>query len=467
MVVTAQHIIGALITVALFVFMGVYSGKKVKTAEDFAVSGKSAGSVMVAGTIMGTMIGGASTIGTSQMAFVRGVSAWWFTLGGGLSCLLFCIFFTRPFRKNNNVTFPHIIQQAYGEKAALAATIFITLGMAVNIIPQIISVAALISSFSALSVSAAAIAAVLLMAAYVCFGGVRGAGILGIIKTVLTSFSLIAGGMVALWLFGGPRGMLSSLPEFPWFSFLVKETSDGVSSFSSLIIGVLTGQIYLQAIVSAKSLKSARKGTLISAVLGPLIGLGGVLVGLFMRSQHPEIMAVQALPLFVIWYLPEWLAGVILATLLFAAIGTGAGLALGICTILNRDLYQKLRPQADDHKVLGMFRILLAVLLGLALTAVLAGGGNAMILEWSYVSLGFRGVAIFLPMVTALFLRGRITQRAGRWAGIFGPLVVIIWRIFKPWPVDPLYSGLLVSCAILFAGYCKKKLAAIDAAGTH
>lgn len=457
MIITTQHIIGAVATVILFVIMGIYSGRKVKNSEDFSVSGKSAGSVMVAGTILGTMIGGASTIGTSQMAFVHGVSAWWFTLGGGISCLLFCIFFVRPFRDNKHVTIPRIILEAYGEKAAYASTLFVTFGMIVNIIPQIISATALISSFFSLPVIAAAVSAVVLMIIYVYFGGVWGAGILGTIKTVLTSISLLAGGILVLWLVGGPAKMLSALPYDPWFRFFGERAGDDISALTSLFIGVLTGQIYLQAIVAAKSLRAARQGTLISAVLGPLIGMSGIFIGLFMRISHPEILAMQALPLFVIWYLPALIAGVVLATLLFAAIGTGAGLALGICTILNRDVYQKLCPLADDKKVLKMFRILILVLFGVALLVVLLLGGNAMILEWAYLSHGFRGVSAFLPLVTALFLRGKIHRKAAIWASYLGPAVVIIWAVSRPFPIEPLFPGLMISFVIFFAGYIYKK----------
>ncbi|NLN06722.1 MAG: sodium:solute symporter family protein [Firmicutes bacterium] len=464
--ITIRHYLGAAVTIILFVVLGVYSGKKVKTADDFSVSGKSAGSIMVAGTILGTMIGGASTIGTAQTAFATGISAWWFTLGGGISCLIFCLFFTGPFRRQKNVTIPGIIEDAYGEKAGLAATLFISFSMIVNIIPQIISAMALISSFFPLNFSTAAILAVALMIVYVLFGGVWGAGMLGTVKIILTSASLLAGGALALRFFGGAGAMLSKLPPYPFFTFFVQTPGEDLSTMISLLIGVLTGQIYLQAIIAARSLRASRTGTLLSAVIGPLIGLGGVVIGLYMRVHHPEIAAVQALPLFIVRYLPAWLSGVVLATLFFAAIGTGAGLALGICTILSRDLYRRFCSGADDKKNLAVSRILILALFGLSLVVVLMSGGEAMILKWAYLSHGFRGVAAFLPMVTALFLPGKIGGKAGMWATIYGPLVVLAWNILKPLPVEPIFPGLVVSLLILAGGYLssRKKEEAVQSA---
>ncbi|NLP36386.1 MAG: sodium:solute symporter family protein [Firmicutes bacterium] len=456
MVTTTQHFMGAVITILAFVFLGIYSGKKIRSADDFSVSGRNAGGALVAGTILGTMIGGASTIGTAQMAFMKGISAWWFTLGGGISCLIFCLVFARPFRQSKNITITGIIQKAYGKKAALAATVFLSVAMIVNIIPQIVSATALISSFFAFSLSAAAVIAVFLMIVYVFFGGVWGTGLLGILKTVLTAGSLLAGGGLVLWLFGGAAGMYAAFPRYPWFSFWGQKIGSDISSLVSLVIGVLSGQTYLQAIVAARSLRSARAGTLISAAVGPLIGLGGVLIGLFMRAKHPEIIAVQALPLFVTWYLPDWLAGVVLATLLFAVIGSGAGIVMGACTILS-NVYQKLFPKASDKNILIMFRTSIIVLFGFALTVVLLSGGEAVILNWSYLSHGFRGVSAFLPMVTALFLRDKIEQKAAVWASVLPPIMVAIWVVFKPLPMEPLYPGLLMSLLLYLWGYIKAK----------
>lgn len=419
------------------------------------MSGNSSGSVLVVGTILGTLVGGASTIGTAQLAFVHGFSAWWFTLGGGLACLVLGIFFVKPFRRQKHETIPRIIGEAYGKRAALAATLFITIGMIMNIIPQIMASAALVSSLFPLSAKLAALSSVLLMVIYVYFGGVWGTGILGIFKITLTSVSLLVAGGLALRLFGGPAVMVAYFPRYPWFSLFGRGAGDDLTSGFSMLIGVISSQIYFQAIIAARNEKSARRGTFASMLVGPVIGLGGIVVGLFMRAHHPQIIAVQALPLFVLRYLPPWFAGVVMATLLFAAIGSGAGLALGACTILNRDIYQSMCPLAEDSKVLSMFRVIILGSFGLALAVVYVSGQNSLILEWSYLALGFRGASAFLPIMAALFLAGRVDRKAGAQAVIVAPVTVIIWTVLKPWPINPLIPGLIVSFVFLLGGYLK------------
>jgi hypothetical protein len=82
-VLTNQHIITIVMTLFLITLVGIYSGKKIKCDDDFCQGGNKAGVGIITGTIMGTLVGGASTVGTAQMAFVYGFSAWWFTLGAG------------------------------------------------------------------------------------------------------------------------------------------------------------------------------------------------------------------------------------------------------------------------------------------------------------------------------------------------------------------------------------------------
>ena len=61
-------VIGALAVVLLITFVGIRAGKKVKSAADFN-TGSGMGTFTVAGALIGTLVGGASTIGTAQLAF--------------------------------------------------------------------------------------------------------------------------------------------------------------------------------------------------------------------------------------------------------------------------------------------------------------------------------------------------------------------------------------------------------------
>ncbi|NLK30540.1 MAG: sodium:solute symporter family protein, partial [Aminobacterium colombiense] len=59
----------ALLVLFVFLGLGTIVARKIKEARDYTVAGRKAGVNGVAGVIMGALIGGASTVGTAQMAY--------------------------------------------------------------------------------------------------------------------------------------------------------------------------------------------------------------------------------------------------------------------------------------------------------------------------------------------------------------------------------------------------------------
>lgn len=454
MELTALHLAGMVLALLVIFGIGIYSGSKVKNSLDFSVSGRQAGSFLVMGTILGTLVGGASTIGTAQLAYLYGFSAWWFTLGGGLGCLIIALFLVRPMRETRFETIPRFISSSYGITAGVMAALFVSLGMFINIMPQVFSSMALLSSMFPIDLRLAALVAVALAVLYVVFGGAWGTGLMGLTKILLTCAVMITGGLIALLLSGGPAALSGHFPSYPWFSLFGRGVNTDLAAAFALMVGVLSSQIYFQGIFCSRDLKAARGGALLSAVLAPAIGLGGILVGLYMRMHYPGIDPAQALPLFVINHLTPWFAGIVLVTLLLASVGTAAGLTLGVSTMLNRDIYLRLRPDADDRRVLLVFRLLIVAIMLLALAVVLFTRGEVVILNWSYLSLGLRGATICFPLFAAIFLKGKISPLAGTLAVIAGPSVVIIGTLLQ-FGLNPLYPGLAISFLILLADYYK------------
>jgi SSS family solute:Na+ symporter len=431
--------------------IGIVSRRRVRSVGDFSVGGRNVAAPVVAGTIVGTLVGGASTIGTAQLAFAYGFSAWWFTLGGGVACLLLGVFLAGPLRRSGASTGPGFLSQTYGSRAGLLATLFSSAGILLNIVGQILSAVALLTSITNIPPLTAALLAVVIIIIYVVFGGVWSAGLVGLFKTGLLYLSMLVVGVLAYRLGGGMAGFRSTFEPYPWFSMFGRGPAIDLAAGASLIVGVLSTQTYLQAVFSAKDEKAARLGALISAVIVPPLGLAGIFVGLYMRTAFPAIRAGQALPLFVLQYLPDWLAGVVLAALFIATIGTGAGLVLGVSTMFTHDIYKKLKQTASDAELLRVSRIMIISVTALGLLFV-GGNPNSLILEWSFLSMGLRGATIFFPLLTAIFFRGRVNVMAGTLAIGLGPLSALLWAIFAPLTIDPLYVGLAVSLILLGTG---------------
>ena len=136
---TPWHVVGLLATIALIIGVGIYSGRKVRSAADFASGGGKAGAWIVCGAIMGTLVSGQATIGTAQLAFNYGMSAWWFTLGSGIGCLILALGYAAPLRHSGCSTLLQIVSREYGPRAETWGSVLSSIGIFISVVAQILS----------------------------------------------------------------------------------------------------------------------------------------------------------------------------------------------------------------------------------------------------------------------------------------------------------------------------------------
>jgi len=441
------------VTLAVIVFMAWGGKTKARDSHDFSLGGRTAGPWNVYGAITGTLVGGASTIGTAQLAFIWGLSAWWFTLGAGLACLFLGIFLAIPLRQSNVETIPQFISRYHGERARVFASLFSAIGMFIQIVAQLLACGAILAVLFNMSLVWSATVSSLLVLLFTLGGGMKSAGMTGLIKMLLIYLTMVVAGGLVLLNSGGLGQLAGHFPDFPWFSLFGYGVSKSLSDLLSMVVGVISTQTYLQAVFSASDGKTARKGALLSAVFIPPLGLFGILVGLFMKKTVPDLQSALALPTFIINYMPDLLAGIAFATLLIAAIGTASGLALGVATTLKVDVLRMLfRSQRWE---LMLFRGLTTVIVLGAFVLLLFNLGSA-IMDWSFLSMGLRGATLFFPLIFAVFFRKYKLRRAGALSILVAPASVIFCGIMKVQLVQPLYLGLGISLAIFLFGVMRK-----------
>jgi SSS family solute:Na+ symporter len=247
-----------------------------------------------------------------------------------------------------------------------------------------------------------------------------------------------------------------------FFSLFARGVSTDGGACLSLILGVLTTQTYAQGVLSGKTDRDGVGGALLSAFLIPPIGIGGILVGLYMRANaalYAGVTAKTALTAFITAHLPPLPAGIILGTLFITVVGTGAGITLGISTMLTNDIWGQLIPRFRQPKAKAVLSKLMIALV-LAVAGFLACGSlGDIILQFTFMSMGLRGAVVFLPLSCALWLPGKISTRYAMASVITGPLVVLLFGLWKVLPFDPLFAGVGASLLIMAAGlYHHRKL---------
>jgi SSS family solute:Na+ symporter len=353
-------IIGIAVTLAVFIGLSVYAGTRVKSAADFVSGAGKSSSCIVAGTIMGTLVGGSSTVGTAQLAYTNGLSAWWFTLGGGIATLILAIGFIKPYRSAGATTLVGIVAGEYGQATGMLASVLSSVGIFINILSQLLSaVAVIVIVAPSLGTVPALIVAALLMVVYVTLGGIKGAGMVGVLKLVLLYFTVVFCAAAVLAFTRGLRPFLDSVGDLREnFGLFSRGFGIDAGAGASLIFGVLTTQTYAQAVLAGKTDRASRAGALISTLLIPPVGIGGILVGLYMRTAADPVVAKNtslAMTQFILNHVPPFLGGVMLAALLFAVVGTGRAWrwvsARSSITISSRSFPKKRRPEAGAYFV--------------------------------------------------------------------------------------------------------------------
>jgi SSS family solute:Na+ symporter len=322
---------------AAFVAVGVFAGRGVRAAGEFVLAGRRASAVGVSGVLLGALVGGASTIGTAEMAYRHGLSALWFTLGAGIGCAVLGLLLAGPLRRAQLETIPQFLTLHYGRPVGLVALAGSVAGSFLSVAAQVLSAAALVRVLVPLEIGWAAATVAALVLGFLIAGGLKSFAALGAAKVVLLYLVLVACAVRAVGLGATPGHLWATLPSTPYLTIFAGARDAGAAV--SVMVGVLCTQIYVQGIFAASSEGTARTGALVSAALMPPLGLLGVWIGLAVRAEGVEIPAAQALPWFIHAHFPPAVAGMMWTTLLLTAVGTAAGLVLGIATNLVRDVY--------------------------------------------------------------------------------------------------------------------------------
>ena len=445
------HLVSLVLTLILTMLPGIIASRRIKSADDYNVGGRSAGVGIVAGSIIGTIVGGAATVGTAQLGFKLGLTAWWFTLGSGIALLIMAAFYAKPLRASGLTTVAEFLVTNYGKPAGWLATVSSCAGIFFSIVASTLTALHLVAGIFGVNLYISALLILLITAGFVFFGGISGSGMAGIIKIILIFASIFVGGVLAYGKLGGSAGLTAALPAQPWFSLFGRGVEDGLFSLCSMIVGVISTQTYVQALFSAKDSKTAAVGCVTAACVVIPVGLPSVMIGMFMHINHPEINSIDALPLYLSTYLPDWLGGIGLAALLLSALGSIAGLALGIGTMISRDIISKLWRSATAVNLLWASRF--SVLLAAAAAIVFVFFHlDSSVLEWNYLSMALRGSGIFLPLTFCVFFPHRVRASLGVAAMGAGIFAALFWKHISPWQINSLFPALVYNLIFLAVG---------------
>ena len=283
-----QFYMGALTVLLAFVTIGIFSGSKVKMPRIFLAKNK-ASTPMIIGSSVGTLVGGASTVGTAQMAFTFGYSAFWFTLGAGLGLILFYILYSKHILGCGEYTIPSIIEKKFGKFASTFIAILNSLGSFLSVVSQTLAGVALLRSIVNISALSSVAIIIILMMIYVIFGGSLSTSYVGLLKTIVLYITVGICGLLAIKLIGGFSVMANRdiFPPERFFNLFARGFAVDIGSGLSMILGIFCTQMYVNILFQPK-IKTLRNGCVLAGLLIPFAGLAAIQVGLYMHMAYPR-----------------------------------------------------------------------------------------------------------------------------------------------------------------------------------
>ncbi len=453
--------------------------QKTDSAADYFLAGRHVGWFVIGASIFASNIGSEHVVGLAGTAAESGVVLGHYELHSWLVLLLGWVFV--PFYMRSRVfTMPEFLEKRYSSSARWLLSLITLLGYVLTKVSVTVYAGAVVfQTLMGIDFWTGALTIVVLTGIYTIFGGLR-----AVVYTEAMQAMVLIAGSVTVTLIGlskiGGFGQLVEIaggahfnmflpadhPEFPWTGMV----------FAPPIVGLwywCTDQYIVQRTLAAKNEQQARRGTIFAAYLKLLpffifIIPGVVAYALAKTGQLTFAESDQAFPAMVQQLLPAGVRGLVAGGLLAALMSSLAAVFNSCSTLFTIDIYQKLRPQASQRRIVNVGRIAtgVVVVLGILWIPVMRNISGQL---YTYL----QSVQAYLaPPIAAVFLLGLFWPRinaSGAMAALSGGFVLGMTRLVSELYVDSMSGPLrtlgemnFLHFAILLFAVCNVILVAVS-----
>ena len=422
------------------------------SSENYALAGRRLSAPLIAVTIIGLAVGGASTIGVSEHAFRVGLSAGWYTIAWAIGAIVMGLFMAQAYRRQNITTISELIERHHGKNAVILGVFCQIVIQLVIISLQYIAGGSILHAIlpEVFDFRTGMLVSAVTFIGITCIGGMWSASLSNVLNIVLIYGGILLATVIQYAKIGSLDALAAKLPaDVPWFSFV-----DGVGpvTITSWVVTLVTVNLSLQSILQislgAKDAETARRGFVWGGIIMIPVGVLAAFLGLVAKAMYPEAQAALALPQVIIGLQPL-LAGVTLAALWAADVSTACNLLLSAGTLFSHDIYKRfIDPQCSDARQLTMSRLCVGIsgmlTLGLALTV-------SSILGTIMIGLSLTA-AFSVIVIVALFFPRYTSKAAGFWTLLAGFVLLVLWQLVPAVRFVPnvIYAEWIVCLAAYF-----------------
>ncbi len=443
-----------IVLIYIFILFGIsfYANKlSSKDSESFLLAGRQLTTPLIAVTITGLAIGGASTIGVAEQAYNVGLGAGWYNVAWGASAIVMGLVAASKYRSLNISTVPELYEKYYDTKGRIACVISQIVIQIVITSLQYVAGGAILASLlpSIFTLKTGMIVSALVFIGITFIGGMWSAGLSNILNVTLIYLGIIIATVSTILGNGGFQNIAIQLPKDVSYFHPIGPLGWGIiiSWFVVMITQTMSLQATVQISCGAKDERNSRNGFIIGGLLMLPIGFMAALLGIAAKAAYPDISATLALPK-IIMSLNPLIAGITLAALWAADVSTACNLLLGSATLFSQDIYKRfVNPDISDDKFILINKATIAIL-GVA-TFILAST-IVGILKTLLVALSLT-TAFTVTFLFTVFAPSLCRKNSAFYTIIVGIIVLVLWTMVPAIRITPhvIYLEWII-CTITF-----------------
>ena len=440
------------IYLAAVLIVGMLAGRRMKGLEDFAVAGRSFGSLVIFATLSASFIGGGFSMGNAEKVFLVGISNIVALWGFSLKEVLVGLFIApRLERYPDAISIGDIMEPHYGKSARIFSGVFGVVLCAGIMGAQVSAMGYIFNIFLGLDRLTGILVGCGIVIAYSTVGGMR-----AVIWTDVIQFVVLAVGIPLTLYFGISEagGWESVAGTVPAGHLMLSSEPAGLLSLAALFITFMLGETlvppYVQRLLIGRDTTEVSRGTILSGIFSvPFFAVTG-LVGLVALAIDPNLNPNLAMPFVIRESLNPVMQGIMIAAVVSIIMSSADsflnGAAISFSNDIFKPLYGKPMKPASELLVARIVTLLtgvLSILFALSIESVLD------ILIYAY---GFWAPTVVPPLCAAIlgFRTTAIRIMGGAVAGI---VAVLVWNnlLHAPFGVDGLVVGSITNLLVFFA----------------
>lgn len=455
-----------LVYLLITILIGRWAARRVKSAGDFIVAGRSLPLGISTCVIFATWFGSETMLGaTSEFAQHGLMGVMEDPFGASLCLLLVGLFYARKLYRTNLLTFCDYFRERYGRKAEVVSALLMIPSYFGWIAAQIVAMGIVINTVMGVPHSTAMIASGLIVMAYTYMGGMWSVSVTDFIQTIMIIIGIAIIAYIVVQKAGGiqtvvdraPAGTFRFLPDRDWNSWL-----HYLAAWFTIGLGSIPQQDVFQRLMSSKSEKVAQYSSYLGALMYLVIGSVPLLIVLCAQQLYPELAAMgteEILPNMVLLHGNLFIQVLFFGALLSAVMSTTSGAILAPATVLGENIIRPFFKNITDRQFLRVIRASVVIVSAIAMGMAFSGQNiYELVASSSVLSL----VSLFVPLTAGLYWKR--SNEAGAILSIVLGTLGYIYSEAAGTETPSLFVGLLSSIAGMLIGTFGWKRAQVTSA---